>query len=70
MSATQAPAKRYRVLWPCVTCRTAAGVVGGMFARGAAYVIVTLYRDGWLPADCPQEDIDRLLDKGAIEEVE
>lgn len=54
---------RYRILSACLTAKTAN--TGGLTGRGA-YQLVTLYQGSFLPSDCPQEDIDRLLRKGAV----
>jgi hypothetical protein len=67
-AAEAAKAKRFRVIAPYVTARTAAAA--GMLPGGRTWTVIGFYRDAFLPEDCPAEDVDRLLGKDMVEEVE
>ncbi len=60
---------RYRVVAACATCLVPA-MAGFLPGRSAATgVIQTFYRGSILPVDAPAETVQRLLRKGAVEEV-
>lgn len=63
-----AKAKRFRVIASYVTARTAAAA--GMLPGCGTWTIIGFYKDALLPEDCPAEDVERLLRKEMIEEVE
>jgi hypothetical protein len=41
-----------------------------MLPGGRTWTTLGYYRDALLPEDCPAEDVDRLLGKGMVEEVD